>query len=57
MTSSELEAAYAERRSIRDLLVRNPNDSNVVQQIKANDEKIDLLEQTEKAGKYQVKAE
>jgi hypothetical protein len=57
MTSRELEEAYDERRNIRNLLERNPNDSNVVQQIKVNDEKIDQLEQTEKTGKYKIKPE
>lgn len=55
MTSRELDDAYAERRYIRDLLVRNPKDSTVVTQFKVNDIKIGELEQAEKIGKYQVK--
>ena len=42
MTSTELNAAYAERKNIQD------------QRVKTNDEKIDKLEQAEKFGKYQV---
>jgi hypothetical protein len=54
MTSSELDAAYAERKNIQDLRIKAPTDSTIAQRVKTNDEKIDKLEQAEKVGKYQV---
>jgi hypothetical protein len=54
MTSNELNAAYAEQKRIQDLQRKTPTDSNLIQQLKTIEEKIDKLEQVEKVGKYQA---